>query len=94
MKNYVYILRCNDNTLYTGWTNDLENRIKMHNSGLGAKYTRGRGPCELIYFETFDTKQEAQRREYAIKKMTREKKNKLISLGLAGRKKMRMHVKS
>lgn len=87
MKNYVYILRCKDNTLYTGWTNDLENRVKMHNSGIGAKYTRGRGPCELIYFETFDTKQEAQRREYAIKKMTREKKDKLIRLWLTGSKK-------
>ena len=78
MKNFVYILRCKDNSLYTGWTNDLENRIDMHNKGLGAKYTRGRGPCTLVYFETFETKQEAQKREYAIKKLTREEKQKLI----------------
>ena len=78
MKNFVYILRCKDNSLYTGWTNDLENRLEMHNKGLGAKYTRGRGPCTLVYFESFETKQEAQKREYAIKKLTREEKQKLI----------------
>ena len=78
MGNFVYILRCKDGSLYTGWTNDLENRVNMHNSGLGAKYTRGRGPCKLVYFETFETKQEAQKREYAIKKLTREAKEKLI----------------
>jgi len=85
LKNYVYILRCNDDTLYTGWTNDLENRLKMHNSGMGAKYTRGRGPCELVYFETFDTKQEAQKREYAIKKMTRGEKLVIINKFVADR---------
>ena len=78
MKNFVYILRCKDDSLYTGWTNDLENRIKMHNEGLGAKYTRGRGPCILVYFETFENKNEALKREYAIKKLTREQKEKLI----------------
>ena len=78
MKNFVYILRCNDGSLYTGWTNDLENRLNMHNSGLGAKYTRGRGPCKLVYFEEFETKIEAQKREYAIKRLTRDKKEKLI----------------
>lgn len=82
MKNFVYILRCKDNSLYTGWTNDLENRVKMHNMGLGAKYTRGRGPCELVYFETFENKIDAQKREYAIKKLSRDKKEKLITLSL------------
>ena len=78
MINYTYILRCKDGSLYTGWTNDLENRLKMHNSGLGAKYTKGRGPCELVYFETFDNKNDALKREYAIKKLPKEKKEELI----------------
>lgn len=76
--NYVYILRCKDNTLYTGWTNSLERRIKVHNDGKGAKYTRGRLPVKLVYFEEFSTKNEAMKREYEIKKMTREEKNLLI----------------
>lgn len=78
MINYTYILRCKDGSLYTGWTNDLENRLKMHNSGLGAKYTKSRGPCELVYFETFDNKNDALKREYAIKKLPKEKKEELI----------------
>ena len=78
MINYTYILRCKDGSLYTGWTTDLENRLKMHNSGLGAKYTKGRGPCELVYFETFDNKNDALKREYAIKKLPKEKKEELI----------------
>ena len=79
MKNYVYILRCKDNSLYTGWTNDLEHRLKMHNSGLGAKYTRGRTPCTLVYFEIFDNKIDAQKREYEIKHLSRAKKENLIN---------------
>ena len=75
---YVYILRCSDKTLYTGWTNDLEKRIEKHNSGEGAKYTRGRTPCKLVYFEEYETKIEATKREYAIKKLTRDEKKKLI----------------
>lgn len=54
--NYVYILSCSDNTLYTGWTNDLERRINVHSSGKGAKYTRGRLPVKLVYFEKFNDK--------------------------------------
>lgn len=77
--NYVYILQCSDETLYTGWTNNLENRIKVHNSGKGAKYTRCRLPVKLVYQETFPTKEEALRREAAIKKMTRGQKLELIS---------------
>ena len=77
--NYTYILECNDGTLYTGWTNNLENRIKCHNSGKGAKYTRGRLPVKLVYFEEFSDKREAQSREYFIKSLTRDKKLRLIS---------------
>ena len=77
--NYVYILKCKDESLYTGWTNDLEKRIKAHNNGCGAKYTRGRGPVKLVYFESFENKREAQSREYYIKKLTRNQKLQLIS---------------
>lgn len=77
-KNYVYILRCADDTLYCGWTNDLDKRIKTHNEGKGAKYTRVRLPVTLVYFEEFDTPIEAQKREYRIKQMTRQAKLRLI----------------
>ena len=77
--NVVYILECSDGTLYTGWTNNLEKRIKEHNSGKGAKYTRGRLPVMLKYHEVFSTKEEAMKREYAIKKMNRDDKIKLIN---------------
>lgn len=77
--NYVYIIKCNDDSLYTGWTNDLEKRFKNHQEGKGAKYTRGRRPLELVYFEEYETKVQAMKREYEIKKMSREKKIKLIS---------------
>lgn len=79
--NYVYILRCFDDTLYTGWTNDLEKRIKAHSNGTGAKYTRGRNPVKLVYFEEFDDKKEAMKREYEIKKYSRNKKESLIDSG-------------
>lgn len=77
--NYVYIIKCSDDSLYTGWTNNLEKRFKKHQEGKGAKYTRGRGPLELVYFEEYETKVQAMKREYEIKKMSREKKIKLIS---------------
>lgn len=77
--NYTYILRCKDETLYTGWTNDLEKRISCHNSGKGAKYTKPRLPVEVAYYETFATKEEAMRREVAIKKLTRKQKEELIA---------------
>lgn len=76
--NYVYILKCSDKTLYTGYTNDLEKRIRVHNSGKGAKYTRIRLPVELVYFEKYVTKSEALKREYYIKKLSRSDKIKLI----------------
>lgn len=76
---YVYIVRCNDNTLYTGWTVDLQRRVKEHNEGKrGAKYTRARRPVELVYYESFNTKVEAQKREYAIKQLRKFQKINLI----------------
>ena len=75
--NVTYILRCSDDTLYTGWTNDMEKRLAAHNDGTGAKYTRGRRPVELVYYEEFATKQEAMRREVAIKKLSRAEKEAL-----------------
>ncbi|MEY8356657.1 GIY-YIG nuclease family protein [Lachnospiraceae bacterium 54-53] len=76
--NYTYILKCADNTLYCGWTNRLEQRIQAHNEGKGAKYTKARRPVMLAYYEEFQTKEEAMRREAAIKKLTRREKLKLI----------------
>lgn len=76
--NYTYILECKDGSYYTGWTNNLEKRLQDHNAGKGAKYTKARRPVLLAYYETFTTKEEAMRREYAIKQMTRAEKEKLI----------------
>ena len=73
-RNYTYLLRCADGTLYCGWTNDLEKRVAAHNAGMGAKYTKPRRPVELAYYETFATKQEAMRREAEIKRLTRQEK--------------------
>jgi putative endonuclease len=76
---YVYMVRCSDETLYTGITNDLEKRIEAHNSGKdGARYTRSRRPVKLVYSEEAGTKSAAAKLEYKIKKMTREKKMKLV----------------
>ena len=77
--HYVYILRCYDGSLYTGWTTDLEHRVKAHNEGKGAKYTRSRSPVELVYHEEFGTKSEALKREAAIKRLSREEKLTLIN---------------
>lgn len=77
-KAFVYIVECRDNSLYTGWTTDLEERIKTHNEGTGAKYTRSRRPVKLVYFEEVENRSTALKREAAIKKLTREKKLKLI----------------
>jgi putative endonuclease len=78
MSWFVYILRCGDGSLYTGITDDVEKRLAAHRAGKGAKYTRARLPVELVYHETFETKEEALRREHAIKQMTRAQKMKLI----------------
>lgn len=77
-RNYTYIVKCSDGTFYTGWTNDLERRIRAHNEGKGAKYTKTRRPVELLYYEVFFSKEEAMRREYEIKHLTRKKKEMLI----------------
>ena len=76
--NYTYILKCKDGSLYTGWTNDLEQRGAAHNTGKGAKYTKARRPVELVYFEEFETKEQAMKREYAIKQMARKDKLELV----------------
>lgn len=75
---YIYMLRCKDGSIYTGYTDNIYKRIVKHRSGKGAKYTRGRGPFELVHYESFLTKEEAMQREAAIKKMTKEAKLKLI----------------
>jgi len=77
-KNFTYIVECSDGTLYTGWTNNLEHRVETHNVGKGAKYTKSRRPVKLVYFETYSSKEEAMRREYAIKHMTRRAKLGLV----------------
>lgn len=76
--NYTYILKCKDGSLYTGWTNDLKKRITSHNAGKGAKYTKARRPVELVYYEEFQTREEAMKREYAIKQLSRKEKEALI----------------
>lgn len=76
--SYVYMLLCSDNTLYTGWTVDLYKRILKHNMGKASKYTRGRLPVKLVYFEVFNNKIDAQKREYAIKQLNKKKKLELI----------------
>ena len=83
-KAYVYILRCVDGTLYCGWTNDLAARLDAHNSGKGAKYTRGRGPVELAYSEMFGTQSEAMHREAEIKKLSRPQKQALLDCQTGG----------
>ncbi len=75
---FVYILRCGDGTLYTGITTDPQRRLAQHREGKGAKYTRGRGPLEMVYCEDVADYSEALRREYAIKRLSREEKKKLF----------------
>lgn len=81
MKNsaawFVYMVKCRDETLYTGTTNDLEARITTHNSGRGAKYTRSRGPVQLVYSEKHENRSSALKREAAIKKLKKAEKQKL-----------------
>lgn len=78
LDNYTYILRCADNTYYTGWTNDIAARVLAHNSGKGAKYTRTRGPVKLVYCRAFESRSQAQQLEYQIKQMSRVQKEQLI----------------
>lgn len=72
--HYMYVLECKDGTYYTGYTNSLERRLKMHNEGKAAKYTRGRTPVTLLYKRSFETKEEAMRAEYEFKQLSRKQK--------------------
>lgn len=76
--HYTYMVECKDHSLYTGYTTDLDRRIKAHNSGKGAKYTKSRLPVHLVYYETYEKKTEAMQREYAIKQLQRKEKLELI----------------
>ncbi len=75
----MYLLECADGSLYCGWTNHLEERVRAHNEGRGAKYTKSRRPVTLVYYEEFATKQEAMQREWAVKQLDRRKKRELIA---------------
>ena len=76
--NWVYILRCGDGSLYTGWTNDLPRRLAAHQAGRGGKYTRSHLPVELVYQEVYDTPTQARQREWALKQLSRAEKLSLI----------------
>lgn len=79
MAYFCYIVECADGTFYTGWTTDPQRRTKQHNLGRGAKYTRQHGPVRLVYVESLPDRSHAMRRENAIKKYSRERKQKLIT---------------
>ncbi|EHJ07791.1 GIY-YIG nuclease family protein [Staphylococcus simiae] len=76
--HFVYIVKCNDGSLYTGYAKDVKARIAKHNDGKGAKYTKTRRPVQLVYHEVYDTKSAALKREYEIKTYSRQKKLRLI----------------
>lgn len=76
--HYTYMVECKDQSLYTGYTTDLDRRVKAHNSGKGAKYTKSRLPVRLVYYEIYEKKTEAMKREYAIKQLQRKDKLELI----------------
>lgn len=82
-KHYMYVLLCCDGTYYTGYTNCLERRVKMHNEGKAAKYTRYRTPVTLKYYTAFDTKTEAMQAEYYFKKLSRKRKEEIMASGHA-----------
>lgn len=79
MSAYTYILKCGDGSLYTGWTNNLDKRVKAHSAGRGAKYTRSHQPVRLVYFEELESQHEAMSREAEIKNLTRTEKLALIA---------------
>ena len=79
MAHFVYILRCKDNSLYTGYTTDVNRRLKVHNQGKGAKYTRGRLPVSLVYYEEVSSRSEGLKLENAIKKLSKKEKEDLVS---------------
>lgn len=76
--HYIYILCCKDDTYYTGYTNDVKKRVQAHNEGKGAKYTKGRGPVKLVYYEEYEDKKTAMKREWEIKQLSRKEKERLI----------------
>jgi len=76
--HFFYVLTCRDGSLYGGYTNNLERRLKLHNEGKGAKYTRGRGPVSLTYYKCFENKSDALKAEYHFKQLTRKKKNQFL----------------
>jgi putative endonuclease len=76
--HYFYVLTCRDGSLYGGYTNNLDRRIKLHNDGKGAKYTRGRGPVTLVFSQSFENKGDALRAEYQFKRLTRKKKEEFL----------------
>ena len=78
-KHFFYVCECSDTSFYGGYTNDLDRRIAMHNSGKGAKYTRARGPVRCIHYEIFETKREAMQAEYRFKQLTRSAKERYLS---------------
>lgn len=90
-KHIVYILKCKDDTLYTGYTNNLQRRLQLHKSGKGAKYTRGRGPFKVVLVEEYSTKKQAMQREYKIKQLTRKEKINLIQMN---QKEVTLHANS
>ncbi len=77
-EHWVYVVRCDDGSLYTGYTTDIDRRVREHNDGNGAKYTRGRAPVELVHRERYDTRGKALRREHEIKSLSRPAKERLI----------------
>ncbi|WP_099353533.1 GIY-YIG nuclease family protein [Fredinandcohnia onubensis] len=78
--HYFYVLECKDGSFYAGYTTDVEERLKKHNEGKGAKYTRGRGPITLLFSQEFDTKEEAMRAEYRFKRLKRPEKERLLAM--------------
>lgn len=82
--HYFYVLLCQDGSLYAGYTNNLSRRLKMHNEGKGAKYTRGRGPVKLLYSKAFDEKSDALKAEYEFKQWTRKKKEDFLLKEMGG----------
>lgn len=78
MGHFVYMLRCRDNSLYTGYTTNLENRLKAHNSGKGAKYTRARRPVSLVFYREVEDRSTGLKLEYKIKRLTKAKKEELV----------------
>ena len=88
MKYCVYIVRCSDNTLYTGWTTDVPRRVETHNKGKGAKYTRGRRPVRLLWSAEYASKSNAMSAEYMIKQLSRNEKEHFVFLATIGKREL------